>query len=925
MSRFLQAHVGSSRRLAVVLVVVTAFAGGGLLLALAFTREQARPAMVVAQGMDPTLDGMVWCDVVCPPADSPEVCPVEVFSEGQAPALEEVDGWWLVSDVEKGQRWVYDGRFVTGASPVRRVRGPETFGLTPTPGACPDGEDIIAFGWNQLVDDHSELSKVTARVMWNNCPCIPGCYPPCPTKTATPAPTSTLTPTAGPSPTATPTPTVCCQCIRPGSAPCVWCGTPLACPTDTVTPTPPPCATCRPATATQSAGLGTPSATPYHTVAIPTAGTAEATRCAADLARGYIDWRRWYPLYVGQGAGQRAVNWFSQPGECLNEAWAGTSIWDYPAIPRGMPAQYEGQCVDYYWFWGCKDPTCQFDVTNPGLYVEMLATSSDGRYADRWGFGSPTNWFEVYFNPERLNCACNSNALRDYFLENPNELNNPDNRMPLRFEMSSRPGESRNNPPVCTVRFNHAVTADGSLSLTVCNLVPGSAHLEFVRTTLLGYMEDDSGAPCNMLRALNEYFTSDCSSIDAECNDALLGWCRDTRCARQGRAVRYSPFAGTATPATTPAPPCSDGQGDCTWCSRIHEVWDGTRMDAPYVGALTLLTYNGHNCASDDCVRYYVEDFVPGPGEENYVQLVPCAPTPGFWPHPCPTKCNGCPDCGVPPLQTGTPSPEVCCASAATRTPTPGETLVPCYRCPAVVTAGVPTTVRGCCGTVVPRPSNTPTLLPSHSATWIATCGTPTPTPTPSPTGTRPTPKPTFTPAQTQGPSPTLTATPTWIAPCCSMTRSASFRYFDVVTGTPPPLPTQACQAHDSVIDNGDEPFDVSAFCGPGTDRYGAVVEIDACCGSEPCDIECDGMLGVSPVTLTGYNADHEIVYPRTDLCVTSIDGHLRIDLGCQFDSDNLPVRWRVEMGATTGLRPWQMTVHYGCCYGGNCGPTATP
>jgi hypothetical protein len=915
MSRFLHTDFVSSHRLAVILVAA-AF-GGAILLALAFTREQARPAMVVAQGMTPTLDGMVWCDVVCPPTDSPEVCPIEVFSEGQAPALEEVDGWWLVSDAEHGQRWVYDGRFVTGASGVRRVRGPLTFGLTPTPGACPDREDIIAFGWNQLVDDYPDLSKVSARVMWNDCPCIPGCIPPCPTKTPTRTPTATLTPTAGPSPTATPTATVCCQCLHPGSAPCVWCGTPLACATDTATPTPPPCATCRPPTATQSAGLGTPSATPYSTVAIATASTAEATRCAADLARGYIDWRRWYPLYVGQGPGQRAVNWYSQPGECPDAGWVGTSIWDYPSIPSGMPAEYEGQCIDYYWFWNCKDSTCQFNLTTTGLYVELLATSSDGRYSDRWGFGSPTGWFEVYFNPERLNCACNSNALRDYFLANPTALNNPDNRMPLRFEMSSRPGESRNNPPVCTVRFRNAVTADGSLSLSVCNLVEGSAHLEFVRTTLLGYMEDDSGAPCNMFRALNEYFTSDCGKMDEECGNAQLGWCLDTRCGRQGRAVRYSPFAGTATPATTPAPPCSDGQGDCTWCSRIHELWDATRMDAPFSGGLTLLTQSGHSCASDNCIRYYVEDFVPGPSEVRYVQSGPCAPT-GYWDHDCPAKCNGCPDCGVASTPTGTPPPEVCCGSLATRTPPPGETLVPCVRCPAVVAAGAPTTVRACCGTVVPQPSRTPTLSPSNSPIWVATCGAPTPT--------GPTPIPSVSPIPTTGPSPTPTSTATWIAPCCSITRGTSYRYFDAITGTPPPLPTLACQAHDNIIDNEDEPFDVSPFCGPGASRYGAVVEIDLCCPLLQCDTQCDLGQFTWLVRLTGFDENDEVLLGPSDYCF-SLEGteHFRIDLGCQFDADRLPVRWRAEMWQPTELRPWRMTVHYVCCYGSNCGPTATP
>ncbi len=114
-------------------------------------------------------------------------------------------------------------------------------------------------------------------------------------------------------------------------------------------PTDEPCAPCH-----TPVGSGESTPTPPPTVVIPTE-TLEA-RC--DLGAGYIDWRRWYPLFVGQGPGQRAVNWFSQPGPCSGQGFNGLSLWDYPAIPATYPGEYGGECIDYYWLWGCMDPGC---------------------------------------------------------------------------------------------------------------------------------------------------------------------------------------------------------------------------------------------------------------------------------------------------------------------------------------------------------------------------------------------------------------------------------------------------------------------------------------------------------------------------------------------------------------------------------------
>jgi hypothetical protein len=158
------------------------------------------------------------------------------------------------------------------------------------------------------------------------------------------------------------------------------------------------------------------------------------------------------------------------------------------------------------------------------------------------------------------------------------------------------------------------------------------------------------------------------------------------------------------------------------------------------------------------------------------------------------------------------------------------------------------------------------------------------------------------------------------------MTRGVSFRYSEPVNSTPPPSPTAACQAHDNIIDNQDGPFDVMPFCGSGTDRYGAVIDVDLCCEQSPCSTACSLSQLIWLVRLTAFDDDDNVVLTSTDYCFTPADMlHFRIDLGCQFDSESLPVRWRAEMGSASGLRPWRMTVHYICCYGGSCGPTATP
>lgn len=61
---------------------------GALLLAVLLTERPLQP--VTAQFASPTLDGLVWCQRICPPAN--EFCAVEVFSHGSEPIVEAVDG-----------------------------------------------------------------------------------------------------------------------------------------------------------------------------------------------------------------------------------------------------------------------------------------------------------------------------------------------------------------------------------------------------------------------------------------------------------------------------------------------------------------------------------------------------------------------------------------------------------------------------------------------------------------------------------------------------------------------------------------------------------------------------------------------------------------------------------------------------------------
>src|SRR5262249_43526161 len=149
--------------------------------------------------------------------------------------------------------------------------------------------------------------------------------------------------------------------------------------------------------------------------------------------------------------------------------------------------------------------------------VELLSISATGEFLDRWGLGNGRDWFEIYLDPTKIDCKCDADALRNYLAEDPSRLEDPSIRAPYRWRMSTQPGQSWDGTPVCALRFRHALTPDGSLKLTVCDIVPNSGHVEFVRTTLDNYYDDGRGGICNILRATNEYFTSDCRIIDAQC------------------------------------------------------------------------------------------------------------------------------------------------------------------------------------------------------------------------------------------------------------------------------------------------------------------------------------------------------------------------------------------------------------------------
>lgn len=865
---------------------------------------------MTAQGGAPDLDGMVACDVLCPtPAPyvdgtrgPRELCVVRVHSQGMAPGIETVDGWWLVR-TDEGDTWVSDARFAAGPFGTWRSRGPDTVFAPPlTPIPCDAIEDVLAFGWKHVDPANADISSVGAVLVEDACPCGPGCNLNC----VTPSPTPTITPTPSSTPTPGPTPTVCCQCVAPGTTtcePCQGAGTPV-CPSPPPPPTVVPCASCTPPP-TPATGTATPAtATPVGT------GTPVAAACGLGSGPSFVDWRQWYPLYVGQMPGQRAVNWFEHAGMCKDLAFAGVSLWDIPAVPGGgFPAQHGNECVDYFWLWNCAEPACRMARTLASFVAELLSISSDGEFLDRWAIGIPKNWMEVYFDPSELGgCACEDNALREYFAGHPEKLTTA--RVPYRFRMSRTPGEKTTSPVVCAVRFRHALNPDGSMNLGVCNIVDSGAHLAFVRTQIVSY-SDASGsgnsARCDRFLALNEYFTTDCYYVDEMCKSAKEGYCNDPRCGRQGRALRVSP---TEQPPLPPGGHTCPG-GGCEWCYHNVETYAAGRVTQPHTGNIAFLTMVSRgNCPYDTCVRYYIEDFEPATSEEEPrpQQRFVCAPTPEFWQTPCPDQplCNDCPTCGVgAPAPQNTLTPESCCDDA-TR-PAPNASTTPCTSCPQL--APLPTQA-DCCGTVVPTLVPTPPVGP----TWQAVCGAATPTPTPFPSGA---PTPTLDPVLT--PTPNWTPGPTTEL-CCTTARRAQFQHTDR------PSTAEDCDILDDIIDNAEAPFPVTAFCGTGADRYAAIVQIDLCCVEGDCSGELVGC--PSPLTpplgvLRAFNGNNDVI-STVSICHATDQRRWVVRLGCEFDSDNLPKRWQLEVNEDT-VRPWRLTVTYVCCYAGNCALTATP
>ncbi len=650
--------------------------------------------------------------------------------------------------------------------------------------------------------------------------------------------------------------------------------------------------------------------TPTPATATPVGtGTPVAAACGLGTGPAFVDWRQWYPLYVGQLPGQRAVNWFEHPGMCKGLSFAGVSLWDIPLVPGGgFPTQHAGECVDYYWLWNCAEPECRMARDSSSLVAELLSISSDGQFLDRWAIGLPKNWMEIYLDPSDLGeCACEDNALREHLAANPDLLMTA--RVPYRWKMSRTPGEKTTSPVVCAVRFRDALNADGSMNIGVCNIMDAGAHLEFVRTSIVNYSDatgNGADARCDRFLALNEYFTTDCNYVDRMCEIAKEGYCNDPRCGRQGRALRVSP---------TEQPPLPAGGyggcpvGNCEWCYHNVEAYAAERVTRPFGGNIAFLTMVSRgNCPYDTCVHYYVEDFIPAISEEEPrpEQRFVCAPAAEFWRTLCPDHphCNDCPNCGMGgPVPSSTGTPEACCDEDPR--PTPNASTTPCATCPQL--APVPTPAHGCCGVVVPTLDPTPPV----GATWQAVCGTVTPTP----------------PGATPTSDPAHTATPTWTpgptaVSCCTSGRQVQFQFTDR------PATAEDCDVLDGLIDNTGATFPVTAFCGAGDDRYAAIIEVDLCCAQGDCSGELIGC-PASPIPipplgiLRAFGGDQTEVMSPVSICYAADRRHWVIRLDCIFDSDDLPTRWQLEVNETT-VRPWRMTVTYVCCFAGNCAPTPT-
>jgi hypothetical protein len=109
----------------------------------------------------PIFTGFALCGEECDPRhEKGEACVVELYSGGDLPMSETVEGWWVVRSLSDGRRsYLYDGRYP--------VPGPITrFTLCD----IPLGYDLEGYGWyEQDYHIYPTYSEVRFKVRRNEC------------------------------------------------------------------------------------------------------------------------------------------------------------------------------------------------------------------------------------------------------------------------------------------------------------------------------------------------------------------------------------------------------------------------------------------------------------------------------------------------------------------------------------------------------------------------------------------------------------------------------------------------------------------------------------------------------------------------------------------------------------------------------------
>jgi len=533
---------------------------------------------------------------------------------------------------------------------------------------------------------------------------------------------------------------------------------------------------------------------------------AQPTECGENCVdeTGLLDWRRWYPMDRGQKPGERATNWWDDPN---NPCWYyGQSTWNYPGVPTTLKCDYEGQLVNYYFNWPCdargrEDPDCN-DYRGQ---MEMISEHRDelGRATrlDHWGWGQERAW-RVFYDPLALGtpgtpgCDCSEEVvatLSDPAQTPPEEQ--AAKRVPLSMMAPCEVGQTAYGPLTCSGVYTYGSVGeqefrgyDARILGNKLGEAYGAVGLYFARVSLLEYLEDPDGG-CNVAHLLNEYFTTECDRIDADCSpqSAVGPQCEGEPGA--GKAKRFTfrfeerggklyptgreePGSGTPTPG---AQTCADC--DVAFCLDVYEDYylrqvpaDGPLENGEYRNSGGMLGFwlgGLGGCPIDSCPFWYID----GPGGQGAV------PTPTGGPAPSPTaggatmtplplehdqwrtRCpKDLPDCEATPVATRTPG-GMECPTQFLATAYPGPSSNPRNGCPGWPFPPEATTDAP--RTAVPHSTDRPGLTPIPTATGSITCGpthTSTMTATLSSTATvTPTMlvSPTLTPAPTNTPLPT--------------------------------------------------------------------------------------------------------------------------------------------------------------------------